>query len=148
MITRAVPIAGMNGCTSSGSAALSNTSRQRSPSISSRRRTARAAPSASGWLTPSSAATSARPARIPPRSPALIQATSRHRSASLARAYAAARCVLPTPRSPVNACTTTTRDPGPGASSAASRSVLGWKPSGSRGISPTMTGASYRYQQA
>ena len=87
------------------------------------------------------AATAARPASTPPRSSALIHATSRHRSASLARAYAAARCVLPTPRIPVTARTTTTRDPGPGASSAASRSARGWNPSGSCGISPATTTA-------
>jgi hypothetical protein len=69
-------------------------------------------------------------------SSALIQATSRHRSASRARAYAAARCVLPTPRSPVTARTTDTR---PGPASAASKSARGWNPTGSRGISPTTT---------
>jgi len=70
---------------------------------------------------------------------ALTQATSRHPSSIRARAYAAASCVLPTPRIPVTARTTTTR---PGLSSPASSPARGWNPAGSFGISPTTTGTS------
>ncbi len=88
----------------------------------------------------SPSATAARPARTAPRSLAFIHATSCHRSASLALAYAAARWVFPAPRIPVTACTATARGFDSGTFSVASRPALGWKPSGSSGISPTTTG--------
>ena len=57
-------------------------------------------------------------------SPALTHATSRQPASIHHRAYAAATCVLPTPRIPVTARTTDT--PGPPARSSASSPSRGW----------------------
>ena len=139
MITCACPAAGRNRRSSPASAALSNTSRHRWPSASSQCRTAVPAATASppGAGRPSPAAVSASPASSPPSVSALTHATSRQPAASRARAQAAASWVLPTPRIPVSA--RTTRTPGPGPPSAASRSARGWNPGDSCGISPATT---------
>ena len=102
---RAVPWAGTNACSASGSDTSSNTSRQRSPSVSSQCRTVAAAsvtprPESSS-VSPAASATAASPASRLPVSAPLTQATSRQPAASFARAYAAASCVAPRPCSPV-----------------------------------------------
>ena len=92
--TRAVPRAGTNACSTSGSDTSSNTSRQRSPSVSSQCRTVAAAsmmprPESSS-VSPIASATAANPASRLPVSAPLTQATSRQPASSFARAYAAA----------------------------------------------------------
>ena len=113
--TRAAPPAGTNGSNMSGFVALSKTTRHLSPSVSIQCRTTRPASALAPWLAASvswaASATAAKPASKLPGSFAFTQATRRHLSASLARAYAAASFVLPTPRMPITARTTEARGP-------------------------------------
>ncbi len=105
--TLAVPSAGTNGCRTSGSDTSSNTSRQRSPSVSNQCRTT--APASvmarpeSPSVSPVASATAASPANRLLVSAPLTQATSRQPAATFARAYAAASSVAPRPCSPVTA---------------------------------------------
>ena len=140
MITWHCPAAGTNRASPSRSVALSNTTRHRSPSASSRCRTASpsCSRSAPGSPTPRAAATSASPFSTVAGSAALTHATSRQPSSIRDRAYAAASCVLPTPRIPVTARTTVT--PGPLAPSGAISSARGWNAGARCGTSPTTTG--------
>ena len=135
--TWAAPRPGITGRSTSRSSALSNTSRQRCPSASSRRRTKRPASAGSHPEPPSgsaaASATAARPACRLSAFWASTQATSRQPFSSLARAYAAASCVLPTPGVPVSKVTRS------GRCSCASRAGLGRKPGGCLGILPTTT---------
>ena len=70
-------------------------------------------------------------------SAALTHATSRQPASIHDRAYAAASCVLPTPRIPVTARTTVT--PGPLSPSRATSSARGWNAGARCGTSPTTT---------
>ena len=141
IITRAAPLTGTNGRSTSGSSASSNTSRQRSPSASSSCRTIRPALGVSRaeppTCSPAASTTAARPASRLPVPEALIQATRRQPSASFACAYTAASWVLPTPRLPVTTCTTDV--PRLARWRCPSRYGRGWKPGGRCGILPTTT---------
>ena len=137
--TRAAPSAGTNGSSRPGSSTPSNTSRRPLPSASSQCRTAWPASAAPGREpptdSPAASATAASPASRVSLSRALTHAMSRQLSASLARAYAAASWVLPTPEVPVS----TTGGLWPTRFSCASKACLGWKPGRGAGISPTTT---------
>ena len=127
--TRAAPTAGTNGRSRPRSSASSNTSRQRLPSASSQCRSAWPASAAPCREPPSdsavASATAANPASRLSLSRALTHAISRQPPASLARAYAAASWVLPTPRVPVS---TTTGGSWLARFSCASSAGLGWRP--------------------